>query len=319
MTISAHLETFAGLKVVTYDPKSGFRRGRPGKVGYRLGAEPYESEHTVPELLDDYLGRKGAAETTVLVIGNWNYDDRGEWGKGNGEVVGVLVSARERLPKLRSLFLGEATHEECQISDIAQGDVAPLLSAYPQLEEFRVRGVQRLTFGRLHHDNLRVLAVESGGLPAEILKEISAARLPQLEHLELWLGTANYDGIDTTAPLKPLLAGKQFPKLRYLGLRNSYIADTVAQAVASAPVLKGLRVLDLSLGNLGDEGAQALIASAAVRQLEKLDLRHHYVSPEVVAELQGLGIEVDTSEVRTPDTYTVGNETHVERYNSVSE
>jgi hypothetical protein len=312
MTIATHLETFAGLKVVTYDPKSGFRRGRPEKVAYRLGWLEYGEggEHTAPELLDEYVGRKGAEETTALVIGPWDYDDM--CNQGSWEVVDALVEVRERLPKLRALFLGDITYRECEISWIVQGDVAPLLSAYPQLEEFRVRGVGKLTFGRLHHDNLRTLAIESGGLPAAILKEIGAARLPQLEHLELWLGTPNYDGIDTVAPLKPLLAGKQFSKLRYLGLRNSAIADAVAQAVATAPVLKGLRVLDLSLGNLGDEGAQALIASPAVRKLEKLVIHHHYVSPEVAAELRGLGIEVDDRDGQ-PDTQ------EDERYNSVSE
>src|SRR5437868_5929644 len=36
MTISAHLENFAGLKVVAYDPESGFRRGQPGEIAYCL-------------------------------------------------------------------------------------------------------------------------------------------------------------------------------------------------------------------------------------------------------------------------------------------
>jgi hypothetical protein len=311
MVISAHQETFAGLKVVTYDPNAGLRRGQPGPVAYCLSGWRFQSDdRSVPELLDDYLGQKGVEETTALVIGPWDYDDM--CNRGNHEVVKALVAARERLPNLRALFLGDVTFSECEISCITQGDVAPLLSAYPRLEEFHVRGVGKLTFGRLHHDNLRTLAIESGGLPAEILREISAARLPQLEHLELWLGTPNYEGIDTVAPLKPLLAGKQFPKLRYLGLRNSDIADAVAQAVAVAPVLKGLRVLDLSLGDLSDEGAQALIASPAIRQLEKLDIHHHFVSPEVVAQLHNLGLEVDDADGH-PEA------TEDERYNSVSE
>jgi hypothetical protein len=66
--------------------------------------------------------------------------------------------------------------------------------------------------------------------------------------------------------------------------------------VATAPVLDHVRVLDLSLGTLGDVGAAALLASPAVARLQKLDIHHHYCSDEMVARLQGLGIEVDASE-----------------------
>jgi hypothetical protein len=65
-------------------------------------------------------------------------------------------------------------------------------------------------------------------------------------------------------------------------------------------VLEKIRVLDLSLGNLEDEGAQALLASPAVARLEKLDIHHHFVSDAVVAQLKALGIEVDASERKKP-------------------
>src|SRR4051812_43476346 len=101
------------------------------------------------------------------------------------EVIEPLIAARGRLPNLRSLFLGDITSEECEISWINQGDVTPLLAAYPLLEEFRVRGVEQLSFAGLRHANLRSLAIESGGLPACVLEEVWAADLPELEHLEL--------------------------------------------------------------------------------------------------------------------------------------
>ena len=103
------------------------------------------------------------------------------------------------------------------------------------------------------------------GAAVMLLPEVWAAELPRLEHLELWLGDGYYGGIATAAPLAPLLSGNLFPNLKYLGLRNSRIADEVAKAVAASPILERLEVLDLSLGNMGDEGARALIASPAVR------------------------------------------------------
>ena len=133
--------------------------------------------------------------------------------------------------------------------------------------------------------------------------EVAAAELPELEHLELWLGTANYGGIENPDSLKPLLAGDRFPKLRYLGLRDSEIADAIAQLVADAPLLDSLQVLDLSLGTLSDAGAKALVASAKIRGLQTLDIHHHYVSPAMVRQLQQLGIDVDASEPKEPEKY----------------
>jgi hypothetical protein len=227
-------------------------------------------------LLDLYLVEPGAGGTTALVVGAWG---EAMYEAGGPHVVEALVAARDRLPRLRALFLGDITFDECEISWIHQGDVSPLFTAYPELEEFRVREVGGLTFGKLGRPSLRVLAVESGELPAEILEELWAAELPKLEHLELWLGSTGYGGIDSPAPLEPLLAGHVFPWLSYLGLRNSDIADALAAAVAASSVLQRILVLDLSLGNLSDEGARALLASPALRRLRRLDIHHHFVTP----------------------------------------
>jgi hypothetical protein len=220
--------------------------------------------------------------------------------QNSAPIVEALVAARDKLPNLKHLFLGDIVTEENEVSWIQQSDVSPLFEAYPQLEEFRVRGSNDLSFGTLKHKNLKTLTIECGGLPVRVLREICAAKLPALEHLELWLGEERYGWDGTVEDLQPLLTGKLFPKLRYLGLRDSSIADAVAAAVAKAPVLKKIRVLDLSLGNLGDEGARALVESPAVAKLEKLDIHHHFVSDNIVAQLKALGIEIDASQHMKP-------------------
>jgi hypothetical protein len=106
-----------------------------------------------------------------------------------------------------------------------------------------------------------------------------------------------------------------FPNLRSLGLRNSEIANDLAIALSQSPLLERLRILDLSLGWLDDIGAMALLNCPAVRQLEKLDLHHHYCSQETMQRLQALGIEVDTSELLELDLWD--GEEH--RYVAVSE
>ncbi len=269
-------------------------------VIYRL-AITYEEEDEQKSLTDKlaaFLAEPAAERAPGLVIGMWGGVDSVD--QNSAPIVEALVAARDKLPNLKHLFLGDIITEENEVSWIQQSDVSPLFEAYPQLEEFRVRGSNDLSFGTLKHKNLKTLVIECGGLPVRVLREICAAKLPALKHLELWLGEERYGWDGTVEDLQPLLTGKLFPKLRYLGLRDSSVADAVAAAVAKAPVLKKIRVLDLSLGNLGDEGARALVESPAVAKLEKLDIHHHFVSDNIVAQLKALGIEIDASQHMKP-------------------
>ncbi|MEI8165973.1 MAG: STM4015 family protein [Chloroflexales bacterium] len=312
MSFYEHLTQFAGLTVVDWNPNGGVVA-----AGYALRlALSYNTAQAGTQWSDQFvtlLAHPDVAALAGLVVGAWGemFDQSAEAAR----VVEALVAARDRLPNLRAIFFGDVISEECEISWIQNTDMSPLLSAYPQLEHFGVRGSNSLSFGALQHLNLRSLTVQSGGLPAGVVRAIAAAELPALEHLELWLGTPNYDGDATVEDLAPILAGDRFPRLRYLGLRNSELADEIAVALANAPVLEQLHVLDLSLGTLGDEGATALLASPATARLEKLDLHHHYCSPAVVAQLAALPLSVDTSEPEAPDIY--GGERH--RYVAVSE
>ena len=86
--------------------------------------------------------------------------------------------------------------------------------------------------------------------------------------------------------LQPLLTGKCFPKLEYLGLRNSDIADDIAPVVVNAPILKQLKVLDLSNGTLSDVGAAALLNLPADLSLKELNLNHHYMTEDMVKRLK---------------------------------
>jgi hypothetical protein len=193
--------------------------------------------------------------------------------------------------------------DENEISWIQQSDVSPLFKAYPGLEHFRVRGNEGLTLGPIRHEKLKSLVVETGGLSVSVLRDIAASSLPALEHLELWLGDEGYGWDGTVEDLRPFLQGGLFPKLKYLGLRDSEIADEIAVAVAVAPILGQIETLDLSLGTLGDMGAEALFDSPAIKSLRKLDLHHHFISPVMEARFAALGIEVDVSDRQKADDY----------------
>jgi predicted DNA-binding WGR domain protein len=207
--------------------------------------------------LEAFLADPAAPLVQALVVGFCF----GYLGEGSDEVVEAIVNARDRLPGLRALFLGDITDDEFQISWINQSDLTGLLNAFPRLEHFRARGGGSLALRKFEHAHLKSLAFEASNLPRKVVLAVGASSLPVLEHLELWLGTSDYGADTTVADLKGVLAGKGLPALRYLGLRNSEIADDVARSLAGSPVLERLRVLDLSLGTLTDRGAEALLGA----------------------------------------------------------
>jgi len=204
---------------------------------------------------------------------------------------------------LRAIFLGEITYDENEISWINQCDQSPLLAAFPRLEHLQIRGSNSLTLGQPSHAALKTLIIESGGLPVSVIREIAAAHLPSLEHLELYLGSPGYGWDGTTDDLQPLLSGELFPRLKYLGLRDSEISDEVAEVVSQAKIVERLEVLDLSLGNLTDAGAEHLLNSPGIRKLKKLDLHHHFCTAATLERLRQLPIEVDVSDQQEPHVY----------------
>lgn len=304
---------FAGKPVRDYDPSKGIET--PTEVVYRLRVDwdEYDSGVKLTDRLTQFLDDPASSQVSALIIGIW--EGQFECTENGSPVVAALAEARERLPNLRALFFGDIQQEESEISWIMQTDVSPLLEAFPELEVFGVRGNEGLSLGVLRHDRLKELAIETGGLSGKVVREVAAAQLPELEHLELWLGTDEYGGDATLDDLAPILSGKQFPRLRYLGLRDSTMADEVAEAIAATDVLERIETLDLSLGTLTDRGALALINAPGIGQLKLLDLHHHYISEDVTAKLQSLGIAVNTDDRQNEDTYNG----EIYRYNAVSE
>jgi uncharacterized protein (TIGR02996 family) len=267
-------------------------------AAYRVDGDEY-GEGGFPKLMA-FLNDPAVHLVEALVVGCcWGAFD----GSDSSRVVKALIAARGRLTGLRALFLGDITYRENEISWIRQCDLTRLLEAFPDLEHFRARGGADLVLRPFRHDRLRSLAFEASNLPASVVRAVGASKLPALEHLELWLGTGDYGADTTPADLKGVFQGKHLPSLRYLGLRNSHIADDVTRALAKAPVLERLRVLDLSLGALTDAGAEALLAIPAVARLERLDIHHHYVSPAMVERLKALGVPVDASDPQEPDDF----------------
>ncbi|MGV9556972.1 STM4015 family protein [Streptomyces sp. NPDC003401] len=295
MTIGDHLDALYRLPAHTFPGPGAPTDGLPEAeaVAWRVTSDVYDADEEWTQAFARFCAAVDTTRVRALIVGAWQeaYDSEPT------AVVEALVAARERFPALRALFVGDMVMEECEISWINQTDPTPLLAAYPELEELGVRGGSGLRFPALGHDALRRLTIESGGLPAEVVRGIAASDLPALEHLDLWLGTPDYGGDSEVADLEPILSGARLPRLRHLALRNSEIQDAVAAAVASAPVVARLEVLDLSMGVLTDEGGAALLAGQSLTHLKKLDLHHHYLGEDLVDRIrrtvETAGVEVD--------------------------
>ncbi|QNP74633.1 STM4015 family protein [Streptomyces roseirectus] len=294
MTVHEHLTTFHRLPVHEF-PSAEDPRPLPAtdSVAWRLSSDTYDSEEEWTSVFARFLDAVDTTRVRAIVVGAWEeaYDT------SPGPIVEALVAARDQLPALRALFLGDMTSEECEISWIHQTGVTPLLTAYPELAEFGTRGGQDLVLNGVTHTALRRLVLESGGLPAQVVRGVAACDLPALEHLDLWLGTPDYGGDSEIADLAPVLAGTRLPALRHLALRNSEMQDQVAAAVAAAPVVARLDTLDLSMGILTDDGATALLTGQPLTHLKKLDLHYNYLTDplreRLRATLEPAGVELD--------------------------
>ncbi|MFF3485935.1 STM4015 family protein [Streptomyces sp. NPDC002701] len=293
MTID-HLTTLHGLPVHDF-PAEGEESGPPppaGEVAWRLSRNPLRADEEPFETCwHRFLDTVDPAQVRALVLGMGAYGSEDDVGDPAG-TTDRLVAAAGRLTGLEALYLADLTFEEAELSWIVQGDITPVLSAYPRLLELGVRGSNGgdgepgLRLSPLRHEHLRTLRLENGGLPGEVTRSLAASDLPALRRLDLWLGEEYYGCSTTLADLAPLLDGDRLPALRHLGLQNSEMQDEIAAAVAGAPVVARLAFLHLGLGTLSDVGAEALLGGQPLTHLQELDLHHHFLSEPMMRRLR---------------------------------
>ena len=282
-----HLPSFYDLPVCDREAVKEL----PADAAWRItGMSPYGDSDapSLQEVLDDLLSRVGGTRIRAIVVGQWgpDYDSPAE------VAVEALAGAADRLPALEAIFLGDIVSEESEVSWIQQGDVTPLLAAYPRLKRLDVRGGTGLQLQPIVHAGLEILRFESGGLPAGVVHAVGESSFSALRRLELWLGSEDYSGDSGPGDWAGILAGSGLPALRHLGLQDSVRQDEVAAAVAAAPIVVRLESLDLSMGVLTDEGAEALLSGQPLTHLHSLDLSHNWLSDAMKARLHAALPEV---------------------------
>ncbi|WP_019631137.1 STM4015 family protein [Actinomadura atramentaria] len=300
MTFNDHLGTYAGLPVAEFSdvhvPDAGSElppaAGHAWRVRTDFDGTPFE------DVWARFLETVETSAVSALIIGYWGFQDAEP-----PALTALLTESADRFPNLRSLFVGDIVLEESEVSWIEHGDLTPLFPAFPELERLDVRGAEGLAFEPIKSTALRTLRLETGGLPATVVRSVAASDLPALEHLDLWLGTEAYGGDATAADLAPILSGERLPALRHLGLEDAEDADGIAAAVAGAPVVARLESLSLALGALSDAGAEALLSGQPLTHLKKLDLHHHFLTDVVMDRLRTAlpGIDINLDDRFDPD------------------
>ncbi|HEY2494003.1 MAG TPA: STM4015 family protein [Paenibacillus sp.] len=262
------------------------------EIRLSVGYDEYENGERMTTLIENLATGPDAEKLSILTIGDWGQ----AYENSPDSFLDTLVKHRDSFPLLRKIFIGDMSFEECEVSWINQTNLSPLLAAFPKLQSLTIKGSTELSLDPLEHQSLQELIIICGGLPQEVLHQITNAKLPELQKLELYLGVDNYGFSGSVEDVLPLLQSGLFPKLKYLGLKDSEIQDEIAIAVADAPILDQLETLDLSYGTLSDVGSEALIASERIKKLQHLNISYHYMSGSMVKRWQDSGMSVDVSD-----------------------
>jgi hypothetical protein len=298
-----HLSTFAGLPVFEFElpTPDAVQAENPVDVenwAWRIHLG-FNDDVEFPDVVEGLVAAVDTTRIRALILGDWTGS---EMEADSAAATQPLVERADRFPALEALFIGDMTADEIEVSWIFQSDPNPVLAAFPALRTFGLRGTTNLTMAPIKHAALQELVLQGGGLPPEVVRAVGASDLPALTDLQLYLGSQWYSGGAAAEDLAPILGGQLFPRLRHLGLVDADNQDDIAAAVAQAPVVAQLETLDLSLGNLSDAGAAALIAGQPLDHLKKLDLHHHYLTEEMMQRMWAAfsGIELNLDEQETP-------------------
>ncbi|AKF84182.1 molybdenum metabolism regulator [Myxococcus fulvus 124B02] len=249
----------------------------------------------VPRVLTELLTHPSARFLRALTVGLLDND------ADSNHYEGILQHIVRHAPAtLRELKVADVLENEFGLSRVRLGDVSPLYGALPQLHTLTLRG--DMVLGTMHLPELRELTLETSGLSRESLRSILSASWPKLEKLVLWFGSPEHGGDVSFEDVRPLLDGAGMPRLVHLGLCNAGFTDAVCQALPSAPVLRRLTRLDLSLGTMTRTGAAALLGNAgAFAHLETLVLTENLLDASSVEALETFGPEVWLQDQRDAD------------------
>ena len=170
------------------------------------------------------------------------------------DVFAPLIAAADRFPNLRHLFVGDIEAEQFEISWIHQSDLTPLLRAFPDLLTFGVRGSENLGWEQRAYPELRELTFQSGGLPPEVVRAVAGSEFPELTTWSSTSARRSTSAARTSPTSTGILDGDRLPEPPLPGPARRRERRRARRRRRARTDRAHLKVLDLSLGTLGDEG-----------------------------------------------------------------
>lgn len=252
------------------------------EIKFFLDYDESEDGVTIQDKIETYLETNNICEAKKLIIGAWEEP----FDCGPEDIIKYLVENKNKFPNVESMYIGDMDSEECEVSWITQSNLAPLLDVFP-LKTLEIKGSIDLRLENANSETLEKLIIISGGLGKNLLKDIVDAKFPNLMHLELYLGVDDYGFDGDIDDIIPFMIRENFPNVKYLGLKNSEKQDEICEEIFKSNILENLEVLDMSLGTLGDKGAELILENVGkIAHLSKLDLTYNYISDENIEKLQ---------------------------------
>ncbi|HEU0030176.1 MAG TPA: WGR domain-containing protein [Kofleriaceae bacterium] len=307
--LAEHQQTYDGEDTDAFTWKYGFIHA------LRLSHDHYANDEWKGRLVDvlDEVLRHPSGRFLTEITFVFNNDP-------NESTLQPLIDLlAKRAPKtIRKLFFGD--YQYCgpfgptatgntEISWYSIGKLGKLWKAVPKLQTLIVQGGSSVSamgpgfeLGTLELPEAERIEIRTGGLEKKNVNAIHSAKLPKIEHLEIWYGDDNYGGNGTAKDVAALLARTDLPKLRTLGLRNAMFTDDLPELLAKSRLVRQLSTLDLSMGCLTDAGAELLAKHKdAFAHLDTLDVSENYLTKKGVAALKGVAKKVIAKEQREQD------------------
>ena len=291
----SHLRTSAQEKEWQKTGEQAFlwRNGFIHRV--RLSHDSYADEEwdgKTAEVLDQVLSHPSGryvVEFSFMSNGDPNEDNL-------QDLIDVLS---EKAPATtRKLTFGDNVD---QISWHHTGNLEGLWRRVPNLRVLEME-TGEFDVGKMVAPGLERAIFITGGLSKACGANLAAAKLPKLSHLEIYYGTEDYGGDCSVEQVLPLLARTDLPNLRYLGIKNAMFQNDIARAIAGSKLVKQLETLDLSMGAMTDEGAEALAAAKpALPNLQVLDVHRNFLTSAGIKALKGLAPKIISGEQEEAD------------------
>lgn len=260
-----------------------------------LGRALTDPPYTVRELLLALLHHPSAALLQELRIGAvlssvtadraehagppGNGHTRGGWPAYDYEPV-ITALCRAAPASLRRLVLADPAVDEPRRSRL--GPVDGLFTSLPGLTDVRL-SADELELAQIHAPALRRFQLNTPVIRPEFLDAFDRASWPRLCELRL---CGNDHALDIGA-LTRLLSGKPTPELATLVITHTRDTGEILHALMRSPLIKQLRALDLSYGDLSDNDVAAMREHAgAFASLQALTLDGNFISRAARADVR---------------------------------